>query len=264
VKILLFDIETVDLKANWGPMICAGYQWLEGYASSKVELIKRLDYRCKDALDDRKAIEELVHVMNQADVWVTWYGKRFDVKYIRARAAYWYLRKKIKETLRHAPQDLQHLDLWEACRGNFSISNNRLDTAAKHLGIEHRKTVLDIMLWSRASFTQDKEALEYIYTHCIADIDVLREIYETFRDMGILPRSGVNFSRYGPYGASQGSRSSLRNNGPCPRCGITVHATGEGLRQAITIEWQRIKLHPCGHWGQVPKTQDYKDPRNWR
>lgn len=142
------------------------------------------------------------------------------------------------------------MDLWEPCRANFSISNNRLDTAAKHLGIEHRKTVLDIMLWSRASFTQDKEALEYIYTHCIADIDVLREIYETFRDLGILPRSGVNFSRY--------------DLGKCPRCGAEARVTGEGTRHAITAECQRIKLHPCGHWGQVPKTQDYKDSRNWR
>ena len=85
-KILIWDIETADLRADWAPMLCAAYRW---HGKSKVHCIKAENYPRKSILDDSGAVAALVKVLNQADIWVTHYGTKFDGPFIEARAAKW-------------------------------------------------------------------------------------------------------------------------------------------------------------------------------
>ena len=53
-KILIYDIETTDLNAYWGSLVCVGYKWL---GDKNPTVISILDYPGEDVIDDSKLVE---------------------------------------------------------------------------------------------------------------------------------------------------------------------------------------------------------------
>lgn len=228
-KVLFWDIETTGLRADWDTVLCAAYKWR---GQKRAKIIKAESHPRKSVLDDSGAVGELISVLNEADIWVTHYGLKFDAPFIEARAALWKL-----PALQQQPTDLKHVDTWRIARYKMKFWSNRLDNIAKFFGVEARKTLLEPRTWQQARIG-DKKALKYIYQHCLADVDVLEEVFEIMLERGLLPRN-VNLS-------------NIAHDVVCPRCGKDVESKQyRGYRYTTAGRYRKIQLIPCGHWVQT-------------
>ena len=151
-------------------MVAFGYKYLGG----KAKVISLLDtnpicHKCGrvDAVDDKPLVAAAHKVLSAADMWVTWYGKGFDQKYVNTRI--------LDAKLPPLP-DIPHVDLYFAAKHNLKLSSNRLANIQDFLRLPTKKTPITKRAWRRAQ-AGDVKSIEYIVDHCEKDVDVLDEAY---------------------------------------------------------------------------------------
>lgn len=163
-NILFWDIETTHLKGDLGVILSSSYAINNG----KPVILKN-KYGIKPYMD-KGIVERTVSAINSADILVTWYGKKFDIKFLNTRA------------MAHGvdlARPKYHLDLWEIAKKRVLLHSNRLASASAFLSTETGKTPILPQQWLKASFG-NRAALRYVFHHNEVDVIVLRE---TFRKM---------------------------------------------------------------------------------
>lgn len=229
-KILLWDIEATNLNANYGFVICIGYKW---YGEDKIHLISLRDFPAlfkKDPTDDSLLIQAFAKVMEEADIQVYHYGDRFDFPYIQTR-----LLEKGKKPLKRVPS----IDTWRICKYQLKLTSNRLDTISKVIPVEKgkeraEKTPLDGDQWRRAMGGQ-VTAIKYIEEHCIADIEVLDQVYTFIRPFA---KNTPNIGKF---------IDKTREN--CPACG-SQDTNRRGFNLTHRGRKQNYQCQDCGNWFQ--------------
>jgi len=221
-KILVWDLETTDLLADFGTILCAGYKWL---GEKKVNIISLLDFPRtfeNDATDDSRLVKEFYKVLSEADIWITWYGERFDDRMFQS--------KLLEYKLPPCPH-VQHIDLWKTCKYRFKLSSNRLKTAAAFMDLEEKTPVLG-KVWRRAR-TGHGPSIRYVIEHCVQDVLVLEQAYLRMRpwvkqhpNMGIIQEQTE----------------------ACPTCGVSGKLHKRGLYRSRTRTYQRFSCQACGAW----------------
>src|SRR5438132_201789 len=88
IKIACFDIETSDLKANKGHMFCACSADPLTNKVTTFRIDRYKGYR-NDLRNDRNLVIDIVDYLSDADLLVTYYGKRFDIPFLNSRILYW-------------------------------------------------------------------------------------------------------------------------------------------------------------------------------
>lgn len=169
-KIAFFDIEVTNLDANWGFML----SWcLKYYKDSNVvrDVIRKKDIN--NFSFDKAITGSLLEALKDVDVVVTYYGKRFDVPFVRTRALY------------HGfgfptYSDMYHWDIYDKIKRRFKFSRNSLAVATEFFGIEG-KTPIPPDAWLRARYG-DKESLDYVLEHNIADVEILETLFDKIKD----------------------------------------------------------------------------------
>lgn len=172
---VVFDIESTDLAANIGATLVFSYM------SSKdpgVVHTLRIDETDKKTWSrgirgtDRELVKQANAVLRSHQIGAAHYGTRFDLPYLRTRALIQGL----------APlHDMVIVDPWAVARRKFKFHNNRLDSIAKALGSEHRKTPLDLEVWRAAKMDGDRAAMDLIVEHCEADVRVLNDVLQAVK-----------------------------------------------------------------------------------
>ena len=160
-----FDIETSNLSANFGIVLCAVIQPWQGK-----QIVLRKDEFDGVNSDDSKLVGAVIQELNRYNVLIAHNGVRFDRPFLNTRAAKWGL-----EPL--SPRG-NFVDPVFLARKHLRMSYNGLDTIAKYLHTKHQKTPLDPDLWVTAVLDQNKESLDQIVHHCKNDVFVLEEITE--------------------------------------------------------------------------------------
>lgn len=213
-KILFFDIESSDLAADIGHVLCVGYQWA---GEKKVTLLSLLDYPGKTLNDDSKLLAEFAKVYEQADMVVYQFGEYFDLPFLQTRL--------LVHRLPRLPTSSQ-VDTWRIARTKLKFGSNRLDRIAEVLGCPYTKTPVKLSHWSDARIG-DKTAFKYVLNHCKIDIQVLAWVYYRIRHMW--PKH-PNVYRVDP----------LRK---CTACG--GHGTSHGRIVTEKYTYQRLKCRKC-------------------
>ena len=167
-NILLLDIEATNLSANFGFTICVGYKWLgkgRVYCPSIVDFPRFK----KDVTCDRSLLKAIEKPIKEADIVITWYGKRFDEPYLQTRR----LMNGLPPLAFKA-----HLDLWETAKRYLKFNSNRLDTVSRAIPLrkKERKTAIESHHWVKAA-AGHRPSINYVIKHCKADIKVLEEVY---------------------------------------------------------------------------------------
>lgn len=176
----IFDIETTDLKADGGQILCACIKPIGG----KVRSFKGEIYRPEGG-DDTLVVAEIRDALQDYDYIITWFGDRFDMPFMTTRLL----------LTQQAPIGYKyHIDLIHTSRWKFLFNNNRLQTVEEALmDGKSQKTRLSRVLWSQAqsfNYKIRKPALDYILDHCVKDVQSLEKIwYEIggMKDLGITP-----------------------------------------------------------------------------
>ena len=166
-RITAFDIETTNLRANFGRIIAACTVDID---EEEVKVFRGDDkaYRGKSPADDSKLVAAIKEELEDAWMWVGYNSKMFDIPFLNTR---------LNLTGQDAVDRRMHVDLlYFARRPNLCLNNARLDTVAKTFRLEEQKTQLNPEIWINAMLLS-KDALDYVCEHCIQDVLVLKEVF---------------------------------------------------------------------------------------
>lgn len=168
-----FDIETTNLNASIGRMLCASIVPLEG---NKIKTFK-------SHKNDRELCAKIRDELEKYDYVVTYYGSGFDIPFLNTR-----LLKHGRRPLK----SIRHLDMYYTVRSHLRMHSKRLDAVCEMLFGETKKTRLNGDIWDAAA-SGSKSAMDYIATHCEMDVLELRRVFwqlVDFRNLGATPLKG--------------------------------------------------------------------------
>jgi len=171
-RILLWDIESTGLVADFGTILCVGYKWL---GEKTVHVPSIMDYPGwrDDPTDDKRLIKDFRDILMQADMIITYNGKRFDVPFVTA--------KLLEHNLPLLP-NIPHVDLYFTVKSNLRISRKSLQNVSYYIRSGAEKTAVEGRIWKKAQ-GGDKASIHYIKRHCVADVEVLERCYMKLRPL---------------------------------------------------------------------------------
>lgn len=163
-KVLIWDIETRGLQADYGSILCIGWAWLD---EKGVHVKSIHDIPGKHPLDDKELLKWfLKEVWAKADIAVGWYSSGHDEPFVRTRAVLHNL---------EIPKNVTTLDLWGKVWKRFKFSKNSLDNVSRHLKIGEKyyspPDDFEKVLWG------DKAAMRRIVKHCKIDVALTKKAY---------------------------------------------------------------------------------------
>jgi len=174
-KIAVLDIETEDLKADYGIMFCWGlYDVNEKKMYSDVlhknDITKYASHnRTHPPRDDTRIVESLIDRLSRYDRVVTHYGCRFDISFIRTRA----IICKLKFPTFGA---IFQSDTWLMSRYKLRLSRNTLQNLClKTLG-RTRKDHLSHSI-KHGCLRGEEWALDAAIKHCKNDVLDTKDVF---------------------------------------------------------------------------------------
>lgn len=186
-KILIYDIETSLVEATVRGFLntkydvrlkfdeinsqqkvhCIGYKWLgekKAHVISVHDFPKRFK---KDHMDDSQVIKEFQKILKQADAVIGHNIKGYDNKHVMTRIL-----------LNGAePMIMPHpIDTLLLSRKNFNLTSHKLDSLARELGLDVRKSPMSRRDWDEC-FEGDIKAFKKMAKYCKQDIQVTEKVY---------------------------------------------------------------------------------------
>jgi uncharacterized protein YprB with RNaseH-like and TPR domain len=260
-KVLCFDIETAPMLAyvwglwdqnvalnqiaqDWHVMSWAA-KWLDG------EKIFYADQRnAKDIKDDKKTLEGIWKLLNEADVVVTQNGKNFDSKKLNAR----FIMNGMPP-----PSPYKHIDTLVLAKRHFAFSSNKLEYLSDKLTVNKKskhKKFAGFDLWVEC-IKGNKEAWAEMEHYNKQDVVTTEELYKRLAPWG---GTGVNLNifRSAEEFLCQCGSNDLKHDGyhttntgkfrrfVCQnkKCGAWLHESGAGNNVLTKIK--RFKLKSAG------------------
>lgn len=152
----MFDIETTDLAANIGEMICA---CIKPLGKEPIVFLRKRS--------DKMITDKIAKELRKYDYIVTFYGSRFDIPFLVTR-----LKMHRQEPLGF----IRHLDMYYAAKFGLKLYSNRQQVVHEALFGDSDKTRILGPMQLRA-IEGNREALKYIVDHCIIDVNELERIF---------------------------------------------------------------------------------------
>lgn len=223
-RILFYDLECTNLKADFGRILTFGYKFSDEKKVKTIDIFDSPKFN-KDPTDDKEVVKEIIKIFDKADILCGWYSSRFDLPFINSRILF----HKLKPLPR-----MPHLDLWKTSRYELALHSNRLQSFSDFTGLG-QKTALSGPIWVRAS-AGHKPSLKYISKHCIKDVEILEKAYYKLRPL----------IRGHP---------DLNQRGDCPFCNEPA-LTKRGFLITVKNKYQRFQCQNCGSWSRGERVKN--------
>lgn len=236
-RVVLFDIEASNLKANYGIILSFGWKFL---GEKKVHCVAITDFKeayAKKRTNDFHVVMKAKEVLESADVHIAHYGKKFDVPVINSRLLY------------HGQAPLPKIpmvDTWRIAKDHLQLNSNRLDVLAAFLGVKEKKTPLSGPIWIDA-MAGDQKAIRYVVDHNIQDVKVLEGVYQKIKPLAYTHPNIALIER-----AEIDSNEQNSSRIPCKTCGVIGHLQSRGYNYAITGVSRRFQCIKCYSWSSLP------------
>jgi len=184
MRIAYWDIETSDLNAEHGRMICASVLSLPSgrmHTKRLDTMVRSPNYEARDMTDDRELCVWLRDILEDHHLTSGWYSKGFDIPFLQSRLMF-HGEKLLGKHL--------HLDGIWYCKGwrGIKAQSGKLMHVARSLGIKERKLVVDPDTWQKA-IVGNKAAMDIIQERCESDVRLTREVTERILDAKQLVRN---------------------------------------------------------------------------
>ncbi len=235
-NVLVFDIETSPLMAYvwqsqvWNAqisldkvisewfMLTWSAKWL---FSNKIMSARLTGKEAKDE-DDSRIVKEFWSLLDEADIVIAHNGDRFDVPNMNTR----FLVNGLSPT-----SPYQSIDTVKIARRQFGFTHNNLNALARVFGFE-AKIDTDFELWKRC-LDGNEEALKYMETYNIHDVELLEEVYMKLRPW---VKSHPSLALY----------SEIEDQ-MCPNCGNT-ELEQDGHYYTSVGKYRTHKCNKCGSY----------------
>jgi uncharacterized protein YprB with RNaseH-like and TPR domain len=152
-KIGFFDIESSDLKANFGIMLS---YCIKDNSSDTMYYDAITEEDMHDGMDKR-VVKHCIEDMRRFDRLVSHYGTKFDIPFIRTRAL---IHKLDFPTI----GEINHTDTYYMAKRLLCLNSNRQGTVAEAVQGDDIKTRISPKYWIQA-LRGEKKAIEYILDH---------------------------------------------------------------------------------------------------
>lgn len=216
MDVCFFDLESTDLSASWGRLLCGSFS----DAAGNVETYRADEprYAGVDVVDCTKLAVACRDRLEAADIIVSWNGILFDIPILNA----WLMKGAERPvTLTTKRKAEHHIDLMWYARGSFlRTGSSKLDNVAKFFRVAHEKTPLDGNTWQLAA-AQDVHALNRVVEHCEADVLVLRDLWPVL--IPFVKKAKISFAELADW-AEVGRQLPAR---PGPATGLPPTPTGD-------------------------------------
>lgn len=217
-KILILDIETAPVLAHvWGlwdqnvGLNQIKSDWHVLSWSAKWFGDKKIMYQdqrtSKSIEDDKRLLEGIWKLLDEADIIVTQNGKAFDQKKLFAR----FILNGMKP-----PSSFKHIDTKQIASRHFAFTSNKLEYLTSKLCTKHKKLKTKrfqgFELW-KACLAGDKAAWSEMERYNKADVLSLEELYTK-----LIPwDSSINFALYSdePVDVCSCGSKEFKRNGYC-------------------------------------------------
>ena len=243
-KILILDIETSpNLAYVW-----RAWKQNVGY-NQFVQHTNILSYAAKWYGNDRiftknlyqhresGVVENVLALLDAADIVVTHNGKKFDIPVIRSRAVELNL-------LPFSP--IKQVDTYLVAKTLFNFELNSLAYISNYLGVEKKgehKKFPGFELWSEC-LRFNSEAWKELVAYNIQDVITLEQVYE----------------RLLPWMECHPNIMVDKPDSPvCPRCGGSVQR--RGFYFTNVSKYQRYRCNICGGWSRSRYTENTIEER---
>ena len=169
-KIGFFDIESSNLHADFGILLSYAIKELDGDIYGAVISPKEL----RSAKLDNGIVKKCIQDMRRFDKIITYYGTRFDLPFVRARAMLYGLDFPVYK-------EIKHTDVYYWARAKLCLHRRRLQTVCDFLGIPAKEHPMTPNQWTTA-LTGNRASLDYIFVHNKEDVVSLEEVYKRLID----------------------------------------------------------------------------------
>lgn len=242
-KILLFDIETSPLKAfifqksvwkanisadqvisEWF-MLCWSAKWLfeDNIMSDRLSGEEAINE------DDKRIVEKLWKLLDEADIVIAHNGDSFDLPNMNTR----FVVHGLPPT-----SPYQTIDTKLVAKRQFGFTHNSLNGLAKVFGFDV-KLETDFELW-KSCVSGDEESLKYMEVYNRGDVVLLEEIYLKLRPW-IRPHPNVGLF--------------IESETPvCPNCGNSELTLVEDKFHRTQVSKFPVFKCRCGAYGRVRKS----------
>lgn len=238
-KVLIFDIETAPIIGHvWGlwennvalnqvvsdwHVLSWSAKWLDDPPSKIMYQDQR---NAPDITDDKKLLEGIWDLLNEADIVITQNGKSFDQKKLYAR----FIIQKVRN--RRPPSSFKHIDTKIIASQHFGFTSTKLEymtekLCKKYKKLKHKKFPghemwVECLAGNRAAWRE----MEKYNKH---DVLALEELYHILSPWD----KGVNFSLYND------------NEEHTCKCGSTSFQKN-GFAYTSVGKFQRYVCNKCG------------------
>lgn len=233
MKVLLLDIETAPILGYvWGlwennvalnqiakdwHLLAWAAKWL-----NEEEIFYQDQRKAKKIEDDKKLLQGIWKLLDEADVIITQNGKRFDEKKLNAR----FILNGMQP-----PAPYKHIDTKQIASRRFAFTSNKLEYMSEKLDLKHKKLkhgkFPGFELW-RECLAGNQEAWKEMEVYNKHDVLALEELYKK-----LIPWDKFN---------SNTMRDGLNNQ--C-MCGSTMFMK-YGHVYTNAGKFQRYKCKGCG------------------
>lgn len=166
MKVCFWDLETTNLSALMGRILCCSFAELEGEAYTFRQ--DHPDFTGETLTDDSNLVLAIREELETYDLIVAHNGRLFDIPLLNARLA----KAGLGPLKTHFMLDTR----WYLNSASMRIGSAKLENAAKFFELGNQKTPISWDVWQRAA-ALERDAMDSVVEHCEADVKVLRELY---------------------------------------------------------------------------------------
>lgn len=236
-NVLFWDIETTNLRADMGTILCVAWKWL---GEKTVNSVMLPDYPSwdKDPTNDKALVKDFSKVLLEADLIVAHYGDRFDFKFVQS--------KLLKHGLPPIPR-IKSVDTWKIARNNLLLQSNRMDNIAAFFEV-NRKTRLPKAVWQKCNMGH-VPSIKKLMDYCKQDVRVLEDVYLKIRSVDAT-HPNLNLVEIDTDGKPR-----------CPVCMSKCQRRGQRPAIAQTMVYWRYQCvnKTCGKWSRGKNFRPDKD-----
>lgn len=165
IKIGFFDIETSNLKADFGIILCYRILSEDGemlrYTLSPEEI--------KSGVFDKNLVESFCKDARKFDRIVGYYSSKFDAPFIRTRAVHYNIDFPLYG-------EVKHTDAYLIVKHKLNLHSRRLGVVAPFFNIPAKDHPLNPTVWIKC-LGGDKKSLDFVGVHCDEDVESLRQLW---------------------------------------------------------------------------------------
>lgn len=212
-----YDQTVNEFKSDWF-MLSFAYKVLGEKTTRFHGLIDYPSFQ-KNKEDDKKLMQDLWKVLDEADIIIGHNVDRFDIRKANARF------------LIHGmppPSPYRTVDTLKVSRKSFKFNSNSLDDLAASLGIGRKLKHLGFALWL-GCMNGDAKSWATMRKYNIKDVDLLEQVYFTMR----------------PW--ATGHANVNKGGFACPTCGST-EVQKRGWSYTALRQKRRYQCTSCASW----------------